>query len=189
MDLTLTNQEWFNLFNVLSNVNITGSAKFTYIMSKNRGLIKPHIDALQAAAEEFTKNHPRLADYQKAGEELLRKHATGPDGKPQARQSPDGNSVQWIIPQDKMAGFVQDREALDKEYADVLVAMSVHQAAYLSLLKETTALRDIRTVKLSELPKDAMNTQYMNSIFVFVEDEPEPEKTEGDTKSIMRRVK
>lgn len=166
--LALTKQEVLNLFNILSNPNIKGTGKFLYVLSKNRSLLKPVVDSLEQLRKELTKDTERSAEYRKRVEELIKVYAVRPDGKPNTR--PDGNTLQWVIPQEKMADFAQARMQLDQEYADVHVVMTSAEQEYARVLRELVEIPMIRTLKLSELPKE-LDSSVMNAIFVFVDDD------------------
>lgn len=170
MKMKLTNAEILNLFQALSNLNLTGNPKFSYTVAKNRASLKPNVEALQEAGNQFAKNSERFKAYQKAGDELIKTHCVDASGKPMMRDSGDGQSLQRVIPAERMGEFTQARQLLDEQYKDVIMAAQAHQAAFQTLLREETEV-DLRTVPLKDVPADGLNTQIMNLIFVFIEDE------------------
>ena len=171
MQIQITNAEAMNLYNALSNLNITGNAKFTYAIAKNKNLLKPHIEALQESAQQYAKDHPQLQEYQKDVEALLVKFAVDKDGKPVTRMSADGSTLTRVIPQEKQADYLAARQDLDDKYKDVLVGAQLHADSFASVLKELTDLK-VHGIRLSDFPEGSINTQIMNIIFVLVVDEP-----------------
>lgn len=173
MDIELTNQEILNLYDTLTRMNIIGNAKFTYVLAKNRAALKPHVDALQEAGQNFIKNNPEMQDYQKKTDELLKQFAVDKDGKPVTRQSGDGSTLMRVIPADKQAAYVAAREALDREYDGVLKAAQLAQDEFAGLLREKATV-SLRPLALSDIPEDRVSTQMMNLIFIFVDDGKAP---------------
>jgi hypothetical protein len=167
--MKLTNAEILNLFQALTNLNMAGNPKFSYTVAKNKASLKSNVEALQEAGNEFAKNSERFKDYQKKGDELIKTYSVDAAGKPMVRDSGDGQSLQRIIPAEKMGDFTQARQLLDEEYKDVILAAQAHQAAFQTLLREETEV-DLRTVALKDVPENGLNTQIMNLIFVFIED-------------------
>jgi hypothetical protein len=86
------------------------------------------------------------------------------------RDSGDGQTLQRVIPAEKMGDFTQARQLLDDEYKDVLVGLQAHQAAFQTLLREECEV-NLRTVSLKDVPEGGLNTQVMNQIFIFVDEE------------------
>lgn len=170
MKMKLTNAEAMNLFGVLTNLNVVGNGQFTYTIAKNRSLLKPHIDVLQEFAESYSKTHPELKEYQTKLDALLKRLAVDKDGKPVTRQSADGTVLSRVIPPDKQAEYMAEREKLDVEYRPTLLGMELHQSEFASVLKKEEEF-DLRTIHMKDLPEGALNTQVMNLIFVFVEEE------------------
>lgn len=176
MDVRITNAELLNLYGALTQINLTGSAKFTYILSKNRAVLKPHAEALQQAAQSYGKDNPRVAEYQKQIDALLKKFAVDEKGKPVTRNAgQDGSMLQYIIPPAKHAEYLAARELLDADYKDIILGMDLHNASMAAVLREEVEVKDLRPLPLSEIPNEGMNTQIMNLIFILVEDE-KPEK-------------
>lgn len=174
MNIKITNAELLNLYGVLSNSQIPGSPKFTYVLAKNRAILKPFAEALQEASQSYVKQNPKVQEYQKRTDELLKKFAVDDSGKPITKQSADGSAILRVIPQPKQAEYLLAREELDKEYSDVVVGASAHQAAFAQLLREEVEIQNIRTISLRELPADGITNQVMNLIFMFVEDDEPP---------------
>jgi hypothetical protein len=170
MKIKITNAEAMNLFNALTQLNVPGNAKFTYIIAKNRALLKPHIEALQEASQQYDKNHPELKEYRTKVDDLLRKFAVDKDGKPVTRMSGDGTTLTRIIPPEKQAAYIEAREALDAEYRAVLTGFQLHQEDFANLLRKEEDF-DLRMLAMKDLPEGALNTQVMNLIFVFVEED------------------
>lgn len=170
MKMKITNAEILNLFNALSNLNLTGNAKFTYTIAKNRASLKQQVEALQEAGQSYSKNNDRFKEYQERGDALIKKYSTDAQGKPVVRGTGDGQTLQRMIPQEKMADFTQERTLLDDEFKEVVLGMQLHQAEFQRLLREESEV-DLRLLKISDLPADGINTQIMNLIFIFVDDE------------------
>lgn len=170
MKMKLTNQEVLNLFNVLSNLNVPGNGKFTYTIAKNRSLLKAHVEVIQETANAYGKSHPELRSYQTKVDQLLRDFAVDKDGKPLVRQSPDGSSLSRIIPPEKQSAYVEARTALDAEYRAVLTGLQLSQEEFARTLQEEIEV-ELRPLSIKDLPEGALNTQVMNLIFVFVEED------------------
>lgn len=170
MKIKLTNADAMNLFQTLTNMNISGNAEFTLAIARNRSLLKTHIDALQEVAGSYIKLHPELKDYQEKLDKLLKQFAVDTDGKPLTRQSPDGTGLARVIPPENQGVYVVEREKLDYEYHVVLVGMTKHQEDFASLLRKEEEF-EFRTISKKDLPEGQLNTQIMNTIFIFVEDD------------------
>lgn len=166
MKMKLTNQECINLYNVLGAGEWKGNVKFLSKMAQNRRQLKPIVESIQEAAESFFKKE-RAAAYQQATQDLVKTHAVGADGKPYTRNL--GGQMQRLVPAEKMAGFLEAKEALDREYNDVIVAMSAHESAMQSLLREEVEV-NLREVPLSDFP-EGITQQDMNILFLLVEED------------------
>lgn len=172
MDVKITNAELLNLYGALTQVSINGSAKFTYVLAKNRAILKPYVDAFQEASQSYAKSQPGVGEYQKRIDELLKQFAVDENGKPVTRSSgTDGSSIQYVVPLAKHADYLVARELLDTEYNDVIIGMNAHNASVGTLLKEEVEVKDMRALPITEIPSEGMNTQIMNLIFIFVDDE------------------
>jgi len=171
MELKLTNAEVMNLFGALNQLDLVGNAKFTYVIAKNRATLKPHVEALQESANRYAKTNPRVKEYQEKADALLKQFSTDEKGRPLTRQSADGQVLQRMIPPQKQQEYVMAREQLDAEYKDTLLGLDLHQSDFATLLREETTIPGIRTMSLKDIPDGGINTQIMNLIFVFVDDE------------------
>jgi hypothetical protein len=187
MKATLTNAEIVNLYNSLENLDMQGSAKFTYTISKNRALLKPQVDALQEVQKSFHERTPQLKEYQTRAEELVKKYSTHEDGTPNMQDVGNGN-FQRVVLREKHKEFFADRTALDVEFADLLKTAENHQQDVNNLMREKVEV-ELRMLPFAELPKGSVGTRAMNSIFVFVQDpddvtEPAP-KNGPDTGKVV----
>jgi len=171
MKMKITNAEILNLFQALSQLSMVGNPKFTYTLSKNRAALKPQVEALQEAGQSYAKNNERFKEYQTKIDALVKQFAVDDEGKPIMRDTGDGQTMQRIIPKEKLGDFATAREALDKEFNDVIVGSQAHQASFQTLLREETEV-DLRLLKISDIPSEGISTQLMNQIFIFVDDEP-----------------
>jgi hypothetical protein len=170
MRMKLTNAEILNLFNTLSSINVNGNAKFTFTVAKNRASLKTQVESLQEAGNSYAKNNDRFKQYQERGDALIKQFSTDAQGKPVVRGTGDGQTLQRMIPQEKMADFTMMRTALDEEFKEVILGAQLHQAEFQRLLREEAEV-DLRLLKISDVPSDGINTQVMNSIYIFIDDE------------------
>lgn len=167
--MKITNAEVLNLYNALSNTDLSGNAKFVYTLAKNRALLKPLVDTLQEVTTSYAKENPRVKEFQEKGEELLKKFAVTEDGSPAVRQAQDGNSFQRIIPAAKQSEFIKARLALDEAYKDVNLGFELRQREFAEILKEEVDV-PLRMLKLKDVPEGGLKTSVMNQIFIFVDD-------------------
>lgn len=170
MELTITKGEMINLFNTLSQMDVSGNPKFTYVIAKNRATLKPYVEVLQTE-NNVLRDDPRFKEYQRKSNALLREASTDEKGNPVTRQSADGQTLVRMIPPTKQAEFVRRREELDTEYQGILQALELQQADLTKSLREEITIPGIRTLSISDIPAEGINTQIMNLIFVFVEDD------------------
>jgi hypothetical protein len=170
MKIRLTNAEILNLFSALDSIDTRGNAKFTYTLSKNRAILKHNVEALQEAGNSYSKDNARFTEYQSKAEELVKRYAVNKDGTPSMRTGADGQTMQRVIPAEKMGEFAKAREELDDNYKDVILGIQAHQAGFAQLLKEETEV-DLRLLPIKDIPDGGISTQVMNLIFVFVEDD------------------
>jgi hypothetical protein len=170
MEVKITNAEAMNLFSLLNNMNVNGNAKFTYVIAKNRSILKPHIEALQETAGKYAKDHPEVKEYQQKVDDLLKKFAVDRDGKPFTKMSQDGQTMNRIIPPEKQADYMMAREFLDEQYKPIIVGAQLYQDEFARLLRKEETF-NLRSIKVKDLPEGALNTQLMNLIFIFVEED------------------
>jgi hypothetical protein len=170
MKMKITNAEILNLFQALSQLNMVGNPKFTYTVAKNRASLKSQVEALQEAGQAYAKGSVRFQEFQKKSDDLIKKFSVDGKGKPLMRDLGDGQTLQRMIAKENMGDFGQAREDLEKEYNDVIVGMSAHQAGFQTILREEFEV-DLRLLKLADVPAEGVNTQIMNQIFIFVDDE------------------
>ena len=164
MKIKLTNNEIINLFNIISALQISGSAKFAYTLAKNRELLGRQVKILQDTDSAFYEKRPRIKDYQKDLKDIVEKFATDPQGKP-ARPV----NGQIMIPADKMERFLAEKNEVDKLYPDVVIAMEGHAQDMDALMREKTEL-ELRSIDIGAFPKDVPQAA-MNALYVLVTEE------------------
>ena len=174
MQVSITNAEALNLFQMLSNLKVRGNEKFVYAVAKNRSLLKRVVDAVQREANSFADGSERFKEYQRKSDALVREFSVDANGKPIVRDAGDGQSFQRVIPQEKLGDFAKAREYLDAEYKDVILGGQIHQAEFQKYLRDEVAIH-LHPLKMKDIPDEAKDTQYMNLMYIFVEesgDEP-----------------
>src|SRR4030042_1710703 len=136
MKVKLTNKEIINLFNAISGLSISGTPKFTYTLSRNRGVLEKIVEALREADKSYAENNTRVAEYTAAGEKLIVKYSTDKNGRINTRPTGQPGQVQRVVPIEKMSDYMQERMLLDGEFKDMLVGLDAHQRAIESLMHE-----------------------------------------------------
>jgi hypothetical protein len=170
MKMQITNAEASNLFQMLSNLKIKGGDKFVYAIAKNRAILKGVVEAIQQEANSFAEGSERFKEYQKRNDELIRTFSTSPDGKPSVKDTGDGNTLQRVVPKEKLGDFAAARDALEAEFKDVTLAAQLHQAEFQKYLRKEIEV-DLRVLKMKDVPDEAKDTQYMNLLFIFIEED------------------
>lgn len=168
MKVTLKNSQWVELFNAIESMGtVQGKAKFTYALAKNRAILKPHVEAIQEAANTFQKTD-RFKEYQAKNDNMLREFGVKDDGSPNVREF-EGGRLNRVVPVAKQGAFVIAQEKLREEFKDLFEMMELGGKDLELVLKEEVTL-DVRTVKFSDLPSD-IPQRFMNAFFELVEEE------------------
>jgi len=169
MKIKLKNSEWVQIHNAITNADFGGKPKFTYALARNKSILKPHIEAIQEAANQWQKSD-RSKEFQRRSDALLKEHGTQPDGQPSGREF-EGGQLRRVVPASKQGAFVAAQEKLREEFKDVFDAMEINSKELEAVLKDDVTF-DVRTVKFEDLPMD-IPQQFMNAFFLLVEDEDE----------------
>jgi hypothetical protein len=168
MKICLKNSQWVELFNAIESMGtVQGKAKFTYALAKNRSILKPHIEAIQEAANAFQKTD-RFKAYQAKNEDMLREFGVKDDGSPNVRES-EGGRLNRVVPVAKQGAFVTAQEKLREEFKDLFEMMELSGKDLELILKEEITL-DVRAVKFNDLPTD-IPQRFMNAFFELVVEE------------------
>lgn len=168
MKVSLKNSQWVELFNAIEGMGtVEGKAKFTYALAKNRSILKPHIDAIQEAANAFQKT-ARFKEYQVKSDNMLREFGVRDDGSPNIREF-EGGRLNRVVPVAKQGAFVTAQEKLREEFKDLFEMMELSGKDLESVLRELVTL-DVRTVKFSDLPTE-IPQRFMNAFFELVVEE------------------
>lgn len=149
--------EALQLFKSLNSLgNLTG-VKFAYAVSKNLGLLKPEIVALDKSLEpspEFTK-------YDELRVELAKKHAKKDD-----KGNPIIENARYVLENEEE--FNKEWEALKVEHKPALDGRQAQLDEYDKLL-ETECDINLHKVKLEFVP-EAINVQQIHAISAIIEE-------------------
>lgn len=167
MKITLKNSEWMEVFGAIQNMDGQGNAKFTYALAKNRSILKPHVEAIQEAANAFQKT-ARFKEYQTRNDAMLKEFGVKDDGSPNVREF-EGGRLNRVVPVAKQGAFVTAQEKLREEFKDLFDVMELNGKDLEAVLKEDVTL-DVRTVKFSDLPTE-IPQRFMNTFFELVVEE------------------
>lgn len=160
-----TKQDLLNLYNNLNrkDINDLKGVKFAYCLSKNRGLLKTEVEALdkaQAYSEEFTK---LINEFEPERLKIAEKY-TEKDEKGESKKEMkmlNGREVETFVM------TKENQEKNNKESDDALKAKNpeLYQARekqieeYNNLLKEEYSTMQLHKVLSSELPADITGLQ------------------------------
>jgi hypothetical protein len=168
MKVSLKNSQWVELFNAIEGMDtVQGKAKFTYALAKNRAILKPHVEAIQEAANAFQKTD-RFKEYQAKNDNMLRELGVKDDGSPNVREF-EGGRLNRVVPVAKQGAFVTAQEKLREEFKDLFEVIEAGNKDLEAVLKEDIIL-DVRTVKFNDLPTE-IPQRFMNSFFELVVEE------------------
>lgn len=151
MKKAMTKREITKLWNALNNRKIAGlkGAKFAFVIEMNKAEIKPTIDALETAQKKALES---IRDYEEARRKLCEEYAEKDEnGKPVIVEDEEGNK-QFFITENREE-FDNVLEALGIEFHEAIEEGKRLGYEFEELLSSEEEV-DIRTIKLSDVPKD-----------------------------------
>jgi len=149
--IKMPNGRWVGFFNALSNIRVVGEPAFKYAIGYDTLEVEKIAKAVEKA-RVYDEKDPEFQSYVAESTSILQQYAVDPDGNPNVRQDPNGNTIR-VVPAEKVKFYASAMDTLSAKYKELMEKLTIHQRKFNAILDEEVEA-NLWEIKLSDVPKD-----------------------------------